>query len=256
MAGLGLGPTDFALFEIDDPDERAAALEASLQPKLAAIWAASAVSGLVRVAGQGAPRPPRPARRAARGPPREEVLVAFCESDEGLPRPRLPRGGDDRAATSTPASACAASRRGAPAMQRAARARGREPRAQGEALPQAPPVPRTGTTRSCPSWRPAHSAAFWLELAADLAPGAPGLDVGIAWSARGGAQPRPRRSAGRLPRPVAALQGARERARSPRAAATPCPRRRGRPARRRPALRRRPAARRRRAPSRARPRRR
>ena len=37
MAGLGLGPADFALFEIDDPDERADALERTLLPKLVAI---------------------------------------------------------------------------------------------------------------------------------------------------------------------------------------------------------------------------
>ena len=32
MAGLGFGPSDFALFEINDPDERAAALDATLLP--------------------------------------------------------------------------------------------------------------------------------------------------------------------------------------------------------------------------------
>jgi len=34
MAGLGLGPLDFGLFELDDPDARTAALEGKLQPKL------------------------------------------------------------------------------------------------------------------------------------------------------------------------------------------------------------------------------
>jgi hypothetical protein len=33
-----------------------------------------------------------------------------------------------------------------------------------------------------PEVAPAHSPAFWLELAEDLAPGRPGLDVGIAWT--------------------------------------------------------------------------
>jgi uncharacterized protein YktB (UPF0637 family) len=33
-----------------------------------------------------------------------------------------------------------------------------------------------------PELAPAHSAAFWTELAELLAPGGPGLDVGIAWA--------------------------------------------------------------------------
>ena len=51
MAGLGLGPPDFALFEIDDPDERADALEEVLQPKLVDL-ARLCLSGLARVAGK------------------------------------------------------------------------------------------------------------------------------------------------------------------------------------------------------------
>ncbi len=51
MAGLGIGPPDFALFEIDDPDERAHALEGQLQPKLADI-AEECLPGLGRVAGK------------------------------------------------------------------------------------------------------------------------------------------------------------------------------------------------------------
>ena len=51
MAGLGLGPADFELFEIDDPETRAAAVDATLQPKLRAI-ADLCVAGLARVAGR------------------------------------------------------------------------------------------------------------------------------------------------------------------------------------------------------------
>ena len=51
MVGLGLGPADFELFEIDDPVERAAALEATLQPKLQAIGA-QCLGGLSRLTGR------------------------------------------------------------------------------------------------------------------------------------------------------------------------------------------------------------
>jgi hypothetical protein len=33
-----------------------------------------------------------------------------------------------------------------------------------------------------PELAPAHSAAFWTELGDELAPGRPGLDVGISWA--------------------------------------------------------------------------
>jgi hypothetical protein len=33
-----------------------------------------------------------------------------------------------------------------------------------------------------PELAPAHSSAFWLELGAELAPGGPGLDVGVAFT--------------------------------------------------------------------------
>ena len=60
MAGLGLGPPDFALFEIDEPDDRAAALEATLEPKLSTLGA-QCVQGLGARRRQGAVRPPRQA---------------------------------------------------------------------------------------------------------------------------------------------------------------------------------------------------
>ena len=81
MAGLGLGPTDFALFDIDDPDERAAALERALQPKLLDLGG-QCRSGLVRVAGKELHvHPGRLPRRKGAAP--QEVLVAFSESDKG-----------------------------------------------------------------------------------------------------------------------------------------------------------------------------
>jgi uncharacterized protein YktB (UPF0637 family) len=51
MAGLGLGPPDFALFEVSDPDERADLLEGKLQPKLAELGV-QCLPGLSRVAGK------------------------------------------------------------------------------------------------------------------------------------------------------------------------------------------------------------
>ena len=81
MAGLGFGPSDFALFEIEDPDERAAALDATLLPKLLQLGD-GCTSGLGRVAGTElflhAARPPR-----RRGAAPEEVLVAFSQSAKG-----------------------------------------------------------------------------------------------------------------------------------------------------------------------------
>ncbi len=78
MAGLGIDPPDFALFEIEDPDERAEALETALQPKLVALGA-QCLSGLARVAGKELfAHPGRIARRKGAAP--EELLVAFCDS--------------------------------------------------------------------------------------------------------------------------------------------------------------------------------
>ena len=60
MAGLGIGPGEFALFDIRDPDERADALERTLVPALARVGE-ELVAGLARVTAS-------------------ELLVAFCAS--------------------------------------------------------------------------------------------------------------------------------------------------------------------------------
>jgi len=81
MAGLGLGPGDFELFEIDDPDQRAAALDATLQPKLRLIGDLC-LPGLARVAGRAlVVHDARTPRR--RGQTQEEVVVAFCDTPKG-----------------------------------------------------------------------------------------------------------------------------------------------------------------------------
>lgn len=178
MAGIGLGPSDFALFEIDDPDERAAALEGTLQPKLMELGA-HCLSGLSRVAGKPlVSHPGRIPRRKGVAP--EEALVAFCDSVKGyrgLPylavvatrdhlharvgvKGESPRRAPMRAALAADASNLA--KKGKPFRK----------------LRQFD----DWNYLELPEVAPAHSEAFWLELAEALAPGRPGLDVGIAWT--------------------------------------------------------------------------
>lgn len=178
MAGLGLGPPDFALFEIDDPDERAETLEAVLQPKLLEIGG-HCLSGLARVAGKPLfAHPGRLARRKGSAP--EELLVAFCDAEKGY------RG--------LPYLAVAITRHH---LHARVGVRGESPRraAMQKALErEAQNLARKGKPfrklRQFAGWNhedlpevaPAHSAAFWLELGEELAPGRAGLDVGIAWA--------------------------------------------------------------------------
>ena len=181
MAGLGIGPGEFAAFGIVDPEGRARALEAVLAPALARVGD-ELVGGLSRVT--GAPlvaQPGRPARR--RGAPRE-MFVAFGAGERGYRagpylalavtrsqlharvavRASADRGGAMRRALEREASNLA--RKGKPF--RKLRSYGEW---DGELLPEI---------------APAHSVAFWLELAAELAHergnGTGGVDVGVAWS--------------------------------------------------------------------------
>ncbi len=178
MAGLGLGPPDFALFEIDDADERAEALETSLQPKLLEIGE-RCVAGLSRVAGKELhAHPGRLPRRKGHAP--EEMLVAFTDSAKGY------RG--------LPYLAVVATRRH---LHARVGVRGESPRrgAMQKALErESGNLARKGKPfrklRHFASWNfeelpeiaPAQSPAFWLELGEQLAPGCVGLDVGISWS--------------------------------------------------------------------------
>jgi uncharacterized protein YktB (UPF0637 family) len=178
MAGLGIGPPDFALFEIEDPDDRAEALVSVLQPKLAAIGA-QCVSGLARVAGKPLfVHPGKIARRKGAAP--EEILVAFCDSEKGY------RG--------LPFLAVVMTRQH---LHARIGVRGESPRrgAMQRALArEAPNLARKGKPfrklrqfakwnhEELPELAPAHSPAFWLELGEELAPGRAGVDVGIAWT--------------------------------------------------------------------------
>jgi uncharacterized protein YktB (UPF0637 family) len=178
MAGLGLGPPDFALFEIEDPDARAEAFEALLEPKLATLGA-QCQPGLARVAGKDLfVHPGKLPRRKGQAP--EEVLLAFSESAKGY------RG--------LPYLAVVITREH---LHARVGVRGESPRrtAMQQALSrEATNLARKGKPfrklrqfqdwnfEELPELAPAHSTAFWTELGDELAPGRPGLDVGIAWT--------------------------------------------------------------------------
>lgn len=178
MAGLGLGPPDFALFEIDDPDQRAEALESKLQPKLLTVGA-QCVSGLSRVAGKELfVHPGKLARKRGAAP--EELLVAFGESPRGY------RG--------LPFLAVALSREHLHARvgvrgespQRVAMQRALEREAQNLAR-KGKPFRKLRqfldwNHEELPELAPAHSAAFWAELGEEVAPGKAGLDVGVSFT--------------------------------------------------------------------------
>lgn len=178
MAGLGLGPPDFALFEIDDPVERTCALESVLQPKLVSIGG-QCLSGLARIAGKDLfTHPGKVARRKGNAP--EELLVAFSDNAKGY------RG--------LPFLAVAVSRLHLHARvgvrgesgRRAAMQRALEREAQNLAKKGKPfrklREYSEWNHEELPELAPAHSPAFWLELGEALGPGRPGLDVGIAWT--------------------------------------------------------------------------
>ncbi len=178
MAGLGLGPPDFALFEIVDPEDRARALERTLQPKLLEIGQ-QCVSGLARVAGKELHcHAPKIAHRKGVAP--EELLVAFSES------PKAWRGQPYLGVVVTRAH-----------LHARVGVKGESPRrdAMRAALErEAANLAKKGKPfrklrefadwnyEELPELAPAHSSAFCEELGAALAPGAPGLDVGIAFT--------------------------------------------------------------------------
>ncbi len=178
MAGLGLGPPDFALFEIDDPDERAQMLEEQLQPKLA-VLGDQCLQGLARVAGKELfVHSAKVARRKGQAP--EEALVAFSDSAKGF------RGVPYLAVVMTRLH-----------LHARVGVRGESPRrvAMQKALErEAANLAKKGKPfrklrqfadwnfEELPELAPAHSAAFWTELGEEVAPGGPGVDVGIAWT--------------------------------------------------------------------------
>lgn len=178
MAGLGLGPPDFALFEIGDPEHRAAALEQTLQPKLLDVGR-QCLSGLERVAGKALHAHPGRLARRRGGAPRE-ILVAFSESEKGY------RGLPYLAIVMSARHLHARIGVRGESQRRADMRRALEREAQNLARKGKPfrklRQYADWNHEDLPELAPAHSPAFWLELGADLAPGRPGLDVGVAFA--------------------------------------------------------------------------
>ncbi len=178
MAGLGIGPPDFALFEIEDPDECAGALETVVQPKLVQLGE-QCRSGLARVAGKDLfVHAGKIARRKGAAP--EELLVAFSDSAKGY------RGVPFLAVVMTRLhlharvgvrgeSARRAAMRSALAREAANLAKKGKPFRKLRQF-------QDWNHEELPEFAPAHSPAFWLELGEELAPGGAGVDVGIAWT--------------------------------------------------------------------------
>jgi hypothetical protein len=182
MAGLGIGPEAFALFGIHDPEECADALERTLIPTLARIGG-DLVGGLSRVTAARLLVFPGKLVRRKGGPP-EEVLVAFCASDKGY--------------RSVPFLALAVTRAHLHARigvrASADRSGGLRRTLEREAASLARKGKPFRKLRNYAGWdyeelpeiAPAHSPAFWRELADDLGSdrhGGAGIDVGVAWSA-------------------------------------------------------------------------
>jgi len=181
MAGLGIGPAEFNLFRIVDPDQRADALESKLSPSLIRIGN-ELVGGLSRVVGATlAAQLGKPARR--KDVPPEEVFVAFCAGDKGY--------------RTVPYLALAMTRAQLHARVAVRAAADRDGILRRTLEREAGNLARRGKPfrklRSYAGWdfeelpeiAPAHSAAFWMELAERLAPernGSGGIDVGVAWS--------------------------------------------------------------------------
>ena len=178
MAGLGLGPPDFALFEIDDPEERARALERSLQPKLLDIGA-MCVAGLSRVAGKALHAHPGKLPRR-RGQLPEEILVAFTDSDKGYRGiPYLGVVVTRRHLHARVGVRGESPRRGA--MQRALERESANLARKGKPFRKLRHF-ASWNYEELPEIAPAGSPAFWHELGEALAPGGSGLDVGISWT--------------------------------------------------------------------------
>ncbi|HSM92999.1 MAG TPA: DUF1054 family protein [Anaeromyxobacteraceae bacterium] len=178
MACLGFGPADFEPFEIDDPLERAAAIEAGLQPKLRRI-AAECLPGLARIAGK--PLHLHDGKAARRkGQPPEEALVVFCDSPRGY------RGLPFLAVVVTRGHLHARVGLRGDSPRRAAM-HGAIAREAGNLSRKGKPFRKLRTFsdwnhEELPEVAPAHSVAFWQELGESIDPGRGDLDVGVALS--------------------------------------------------------------------------
>lgn len=179
MAGLGIGPEEFELFEIGDPDERADALDSELAPKLRRLGDVL-VSGLGRVVGHElVVNPVRSTRRKGVAP--GEAVVAFCACDK-LPQkaPCLAVGASRWHLHARVIARPGADRDGA--LRRALERDAANLAKKGKPFRKLRPF-MDWDGEELPEIAPAHSTAFWTELADELAPARAGLDVGVAWTA-------------------------------------------------------------------------
>jgi uncharacterized protein YktB (UPF0637 family) len=181
MAGLGIGPDEFSLFRIHDPDERARALEAVLAPALQRIGE-ELVGGLGRMTATPLTLQAGKVSRRRSEPP-EEVFVAFATEKGWRAAPYLALAATRAQLHARVAVRAAADRSGAirRALDREAANLARKGKPFRKLRSYA-----EWDFEELPEIAPAHSLAFWQELAQALAPernGAGGLDVGVAWSA-------------------------------------------------------------------------
>lgn len=181
MAGLGIGPEEFELFQIEDPIERADQLDREIQPRLQALGD-EIVDGLSRVAGRELFQHESKVVRRKKVPP-EEIFVAFSESPKGF------RG--------LPYLALAVTREHLHARVAVRGESERKLVMKLALLREARNLARKGKPfrrlrdftlwnfEELPEVAPAHSAAFWEELAEGLVPAAPSrqpaLEVGVCW---------------------------------------------------------------------------
>lgn len=182
MAGIGIGPDDFEIFTIDDPEERARILEVRLQPKLL-LLGRELSGGLSRVVGRElCSQYGKLSRRRGAAP--DEAFIAFCQGTKtlrGVPYLAL-------SITRSQLHARVAVRGDSEHASNMRRAVERE----------AASLARKGKPfrklrhyfgwnyEELPEVAPATSSAFWHEVAEELAPENPtrpcGADLGIAWS--------------------------------------------------------------------------
>ena len=180
MAGLGIGPEDFAIFELRDPDERGDAIDGTLGPKLQRIGQLVA-SGLSRVAADelAVVTPVKSARKKGAAPG-EAVVVFSAAADKGWQKAAFLAIGASREHLHARVGA-------RPSADREGGMRRALAREAANLAKKGKPFRKL---RSFSEWdgeelpeiAPAHSAAFWEELADELAPARPGVDVGVAWT--------------------------------------------------------------------------
>jgi len=177
MAGLGIGPEEFAIFAIEDAVERSRALERRLAPSLE-VLGGGLRAGLSRVAGMDLhPHVGKIQRR--KGQPPGEMFVAFCGSERGYKTvPHFLLAVSVGQLHARVAARAAADRNGA--LRRALEREAGNLARKGKPFRKMRSYARWDQAQ-LPEIAPAHSVAFWAEQAEALGNG--GIDLGVAWPA-------------------------------------------------------------------------